>query len=162
MSANTTKLPSRLHVHERLWVISRWLFQHRWYRLSRLVKGLNFYLHHTLLPAEATVGEGVRLEHYGLGVVIHANTVIGNNVTIWHGVTIAGSSWIGSGLGAVIEDDAILGAHAIIMPRSHTVLRVGKGATVAAGAVVTKDVPPGATYISQTDCRLRRSSLQNT
>lgn len=152
--------PERLHVHERLWTLSRRLYQRRWHRLSRVVKALNFYLHHTLLPAEAQVGDGVKLEHYGLGVVIHPNTVIGNNVTIWHGVTIAGSSWIGSGLGVVIEDDVSLGAHAIVMPKSHTVLRIGRGAQIAAGAVVTKDVPAGATYISPTDCRLPNASLQ--
>lgn len=130
--------------------MSRWLYRERWHRLSRVMKGLNFYLHHTLLPGDVQVGRGVSVQHYGLGVVIHPNTIIGNNVTIWHGVTIAGSSWIGSGLGAVIEDDVIIGAHAIIVPKLNSVLRVGKGAHIGAGTVITKDVPAGVTLIGAT------------
>lgn len=139
--------PERLHTHERLWALSRRLYQRRYRRLSRLVKAINFHLYHTLLPAEVSVGSGVTLQHYGLGVVIHPNTAIGNNVTIWHGVTIAGGSWIGSGLGVVIEDHVSIGAHAVIMPREHTPLRVGRGATIGAGAIVTRDVEAGTTVI---------------
>ncbi|HEX8325714.1 MAG TPA: hypothetical protein VF595_17550 [Tepidisphaeraceae bacterium] len=144
-SLSSSHPPERLHVHERLWEVSRDLHRRGWLRTARIIKAVNFYLHTTLLPAEAVVGRNIRVEHYGVGVVIHPNTVIGDNVTIWHGVTIAGQSWIGSGLGVVIEDDVMIGTHAIIMPKSHTTLTIGKGARVAAGAVVTKNVPAGTT-----------------
>jgi serine O-acetyltransferase len=109
--------------------------------LARLVKTLNYYLHGCLLPAEAEVGEGVVLEHYAMGVVLHPQVKIGDRCRIYHHVTLASESCIGSEHFIVLEDEVTIGAHSIVVARSNSTLRIGKGAIVGAGSVVTKDVP---------------------
>jgi len=75
------------------------------------------------------------------GIVIHAQAKFGDNVVIGHQVTLGGRDLT---LDApVIEDGAYLGAGAKILGK----VRVGRGATVGANAVVTRDVPPGATVV---------------
>jgi serine acetyltransferase len=93
------------------------------------------------------VGNGLVLEHHALGVVIHPNVRIGNGVRIYHGVTLAGESWIGSGHNIEIGDGAVIGVGAIIVPRTNRGLRIGRNAAIGAGAVVTNDVADGTTVV---------------
>jgi serine O-acetyltransferase len=76
------------------------------------------------------------------GVVIHAQSVIGNRVTIMQQVTI-GDVEQGESVAPVIGDDVYIGAGARVMGD----VRVGDGATIGANAVVTRDIPPGATVV---------------
>jgi serine acetyltransferase len=128
-------------LHEQLWSASRSCHRRGWGRVARLLKAINFLLHHCLLPAEAEVGEGVCLDHYGLGVVIHPQVSIGDRVRIYHGVTIAGETWIGSPVRVRIGSDVGLGVGCKIIPRAGQGLTIGEGAVIGVNAVVTKDVP---------------------
>jgi len=126
---------------DNLWSLSRRLHRAGWPKLARLVKTLNYYLHGCLLPAEAEVGEGVVLEHYAMGVVLHPQVKIGDRCRIYHHVTLASESCIGSDHFVILEDEVTIGAHSIVVARSNSTLRIGKGAVVGAGSVVTKDIP---------------------
>ncbi|MEM8493796.1 MAG: serine acetyltransferase [Planctomycetota bacterium] len=99
------------------------------------------------MPAEAEVGPGVSLRHYGVGTVIHPNVTIGRDVVIYHNVTIAGESWLGSPHRVEIGDGVHLGVGCIVVPREDAGLIIGAGARVGAGAVVTRDVPAGAVVV---------------
>jgi serine O-acetyltransferase len=125
---------------ESLWLVSTTLHQHGHSRSARLMKAINFYLHHGLLPVEAVISPDIRLGHHGMGVVIHPNTIIGRRVHIWHAVTIASETPPGSRWAVRIGDDVTIGAGAIIVARGNRDLVVGAGASIGAGAVVTKDV----------------------
>lgn len=114
------------------------------HRFARVVKVLNFFLHRALLPGEAIVGDGLGLEHYGLGIVIHPNVTLGDDVRIFHHVTIAGEMAIGAAERVVIGDRVTLGVNAVILPRPYKGLTIGDDAVIGAGAVVTGDVPSGA------------------
>lgn len=131
----------------RLWALSRRAHQQGRPRLARVLKSVNFYLHHSLLAFQAEVGEDVRLEHHGLGVVMHPNTTIGDRVQIWHGVTFAARTRPGSPHRIVVGDDVVIGAGAHLQAKGDTSLHIGAGARVGAGAVVTEDVPPGVTVV---------------
>ena len=96
-----------------------------------------------ILPPQARIERDLQLEHYGLGVVVHPNVVIGKRVRIYHHVTLASETWIGSEHKIVIGDDVVIGAGAIVIARTNTSLTIGQGARVGAGAVVTRDVGPG-------------------
>jgi serine acetyltransferase len=125
--------------------------------LARLVKTLNYYLHGCLLPAEAEVGNGVVLEHYAMGVVLHPQVKIGDRCRIYHHVTLASESCIGSEHFIILEDDVTIGAHSIVIARPNSTLRVGKGAVVGAGSVLTKDVPAGEVWVGNPARPLRKS-----
>lgn len=101
----------------------RWL-----HRRNQLAIGLE-------IPVSSTIGPGL-LVHHGWATVINDNAVLGSNVTLLHSVTIGGTED-----GApIIGDDVTIAAGAIILGP----VVVGNRAIVGAGAIVTKNVPPGA------------------
>lgn len=94
------------------------------------------------LPLDTRIGPGLAIAHC-FGVVVNRNTVLGSNVTLFHGVTIGQGDEISlNGKRKthypVIEDDVWIGPHAVIAGN----VRVGRGSRIMAGAVVVKDVLP--------------------
>jgi serine O-acetyltransferase len=132
----------------RLWRLSIALQERRLRRLAVLVKNVNSALYHNSLPPGAVVGADFRLGHHGFGTVIHTNVVIGRGVTIYQNVTIAMRAGSRSPYRIYIEDDVLIGANAAIVSPHRADLRIGRGARIGAGAVVSADVPPGCTVIS--------------
>lgn len=93
------------------------------------------------LPGECCTIEGrLNLPHGLNGIIIARNVCIGANVTIFQHVTIAEED---KSKKTIIEDDVMLGAGAVILNNAH----IGQGARIGANAVVTEDVPPGATVV---------------
>lgn len=93
---------------------------------------------------ETPVGAGLCITH-GWGLVVSPGARIGANVTLFHGATLGRKDDIDEtgrrrSSYPVIEDEVWIGAHAVVIGA----VTVGRGARVAAGAVVTKDVPAGA------------------
>lgn len=89
-----------------------------------------------VVPPGTRIGHGVTLSYQGLGTVIHARAIIGDDVYIGPGVTIGGRSGLIEV--PVIESNVYIGAGARILGP----VRVGRGATVGANSVVIHDVPP--------------------
>jgi serine O-acetyltransferase len=133
---------------ERLWRLSAALRRRGHGRLALLVKKLNSIIYHNSLAPGASFSPDVRFGHHGFGTVIHSNVVIGRRVKIWHNVTIAVRSCTGSPHRIFIDDDVSIGANAVIITPYERSVRIGRGARVGAGAVVTGDVPAGATIVS--------------
>ena len=131
----------------RLWWWSTQLHQRGVPVVPRLLKLAVFVLYHAVLPPEARIQPDVRLEHYGLGIVVHPNTTIGRGVKIWHNVTLAAETTIGSPSRLTVEDGVMIGASAQIIARVNEPLTLGRGASIGAGAVVTRSVPPGAVVV---------------
>jgi serine O-acetyltransferase len=131
----------------RLWRLSSALYRHGWRRTGRAVQRVNGFLHHNDLGAGAVIGPGVALGHRGLGVVVHDNVVLGAGVKLWHHVTLAVRAKPGSPHRIVVGDGVTVGTGAVVItPRLGTV-HIGQNARVGAGAVVTGDVPAGATAV---------------
>lgn len=80
------------------------------------------------------------MPHNGLGVVVHPNVIIGNNVTIRQNVTIGGRN--GSGL-PIIMDNVEIGAGAVLLGD----IIIGESARIGANAVVLTDTPPHHTAV---------------
>jgi serine O-acetyltransferase len=115
------------------------LYRWRLPLLPRLLYLVNRILFSTALPPSVKVGARATFAYQGLGVVVHARSVIGNDVYIGPQVILGGRS--GALQVPVIGDGVFLGAGARVLGP----VTVGAGATVAAGAVVLADVAAGAT-----------------
>lgn len=86
------------------------------------------------IPSETTIGKGTSFVHNGLGCVINPDSIIGNNCHIYQNVSIAGRHERGC---PIIEDNVFIGAGACILGG----IRIGKGSSIGANAVVITDVP---------------------
>ncbi len=95
--------------------------------------------------------ETVFLPH-PMGIVIHRGTQIGDDVVIGHQVTLGGRDL--SNAAPRVETGVYIGAGAKILGG----VRIGQGATVGANAVVTRDVPPGATVVGSNRLLPKRSA----
>ncbi|MFC4386582.1 serine O-acetyltransferase [Gracilibacillus marinus] len=87
------------------------------------------------------IGENLKLPHGGKGVIISSKAIIGNNVTIYHQVTIGTIK--DNGEAPRIEDNVFIGAGAKILGA----IVIGEGAKIGANAVVTNDVPANRTAV---------------
>jgi len=90
----------------------------------------------------ATIGERFFIDH-GAGVVVGETAIIGDDVTIYHGVTLGGTSWSPGKRHPTVEDGALIGAGAKILGP----IVVGRHARIGANSVVIEDVPPGMTVV---------------
>lgn len=90
----------------------------------------------------AVIGKGFFIDH-GHGVVIGETTVIGDNVTLYQGVTLGGTGKESGKRHPTIEDNVMIGAGAKVLG-SFT---IGENSKVAAGSVVLDEVPPNSTVV---------------
>jgi serine O-acetyltransferase len=88
----------------------------------------------------ATIGRRFFIDH-GMGVVIGETAEIGDDVTLYHGVTLGGTSWKEGKRHPTLGDGVVVGAGAKVLGP----ILVGAGAKIGSNAVVVKDVPAGAT-----------------
>ncbi len=146
----------------RLWLLSMALYHGGHPLLARWVKNLNSVLYHNSLPCEILASPDVRLGHHGIGTVLHPKVVIGQGVKIFQNVTMAVRPTNGPNE-IVIEDGAVVGANSVIMTPRHRSIRIGRGARVGAGAVITHDVPSRTIAISApVELRPRRERNRDT
>lgn len=120
----------------RIYRLARWLHLRRVPLLPWLLRALNRIVFGVVLPPSAQIGKDVLLSYQGLGIVIHRRAVIGDRVVVGTGVTIGGRS--GHAQVPVIEDDVLIGTGAKVLGP----VRIGRGASIGANAVVLDDVPP--------------------
>ena len=118
-------------------LLSRWISQ-----IARLVTGIEIH------PA-AVIGDDLFIDH-GMGVVIGETSQIGDGVTLYHGVTLGGvapsvdsHNQRNTKRHPTLEDGVIVGSGAQVLGP----ITVGRDARIGANAVVTKDVPAGATMV---------------
>ncbi|MFW7414169.1 serine O-acetyltransferase [Demequina sp. SO4-18] len=90
----------------------------------------------------ATVGRRVFIDH-GMGVVIGETAVIGNDVLLFHGVTLGGTTMSPGKRHPTVGDRVVIGAGAKVLGPVH----IGCDARIGANAVLVKDVPDGATAV---------------
>ena len=88
----------------------------------------------------ATIGHRFFIDH-GMGVVIGETAEIGDDVTLYHGVTLGGTSWKEGKRHPTLGNGVVVGAGAKVLGP----IQIGDGAKIGSNAVVVKDVPAGAT-----------------
>ncbi len=112
--------------------------------LARFLAHIGRFLTGIEIHPGATIGKNFFIDH-GMGVVIGETAVIGDNVWMYHAITLGGKGGAEKPVKRhpTIEDDVILGSGAQLFGD----ITIGKGAKVGASAVVTGDVPPGCTVV---------------
>lgn len=124
--------------------VAHWLFEAELWFCARLVNHIARFLTAIDIHPGATIGRNFFIDH-GF-TVIGETAVIGDNVTIYQSVTLGGTNPANGVAGKrhpTICDDAIIGSGAQVLGP----ITVGEGARIGANAVVTRDVPPGATMV---------------
>lgn len=110
--------------------------------LARTISTLARWLTGIEIHPGATIGRRFFIDH-GMGVVIGETTVIGDDVTLYQGVTLGGTSWHKGKRHPTLGDNVVVGAGAKILGP----FEVGAGAKIGSNSVVTKAVPQGATVV---------------
>ncbi|EIK53454.1 serine O-acetyltransferase [Stutzerimonas stutzeri TS44] len=122
--------------------VSHWLWAREWKLLARMSSNLGRWLTGIEIHPGAQIGRRFFIDH-GMGIVIGETAEIGDDVTLYHGVTLGGTSWNKGKRHPTLEDGVIVGAGAKILGP----FTVGAGAKIGSNAVVTRAVPAGATAV---------------
>ncbi|MCF6260643.1 MAG: serine O-acetyltransferase [Gammaproteobacteria bacterium] len=117
-----------------------WNMNLRW--LARMSSALGRWLTGIEIHPGAKIGRRFFIDH-GMGVVIGETAEIGDDCTLYHGVTLGGTSWKKGKRHPTLENNVVVGAGAKVL--GPIVLR--EGVRVGSNAVVIKEVPPGATVV---------------
>ena len=122
--------------------ISHRLWRARLNWLARWLSHLGRWLTGIEIHPGATIGRRFFIDH-GMGVVIGETSVIGDDCTLYHGVTLGGTSWKKGKRHPTLGDKVVIGAGAKVLGP----ITLGEGARIGSNAVVVKDVPKGATAV---------------
>lgn len=122
--------------------LSHWLWKQRLYWFARFNSHLARWLTGIEIHPGATIGRRVFIDH-GMGVVIGETAVIGDDCTLYHGVTLGGTSWNKGKRHPTLESGVVIGAGAKVLGP----IIVGTGAKIGSNAVVVKNVPANATAV---------------
>ncbi len=121
---------------------SHWLWNARLYWLGRVFSHIGRGLTGIEIHPGATIGRRVFIDH-GMGVVIGETAIIGDDCTLYHGVTLGGTSWNKGKRHPTLEQGVVIGAGAKVLGP----ITIGKNAKIGSNAVVVKDVPENATAV---------------
>jgi len=122
--------------------IAHWMWRHKMFWLARFWSHLSRVLTGIEIHPGAKIGPAFFIDH-GMGVVIGETAEIGSNVTLYHGVTLGGTSWKKGKRHPTLQDDVVIGAGAKILGP----ITIGARTRVGANAVVIKDVPPDCVVV---------------
>ncbi|SNB44856.1 serine O-acetyltransferase [Geobacter sp. DSM 9736] len=122
--------------------LAHWLWVHGFYFLGRFTSHLGRFFTGIEIHPGAKIGRRFFIDH-GMGVVIGETAEIGDNVTLYHGVTLGGVSWEKTKRHPTIEDNVVIGSGAKILGP----FTVGADSKVGSNSVVVKEVPPHSTVV---------------
>ena len=129
-----------------LYRVGNWCYLQRIPFLPRLMRNIIFLLFNSYIPVSAKIGQGTIFAYGAIGVVLHANTVVGKGCVIGQCVTIGASEGFVSReihKCPVIGDNCYIGAGAKIIGD----IRIGNNCQIGAAAVVLKDVPDNSIVV---------------
>jgi len=117
-----------------------WRFGAKW--LARMVSHIGRWLTGIEIHPAAQVGRRFFIDH-GMGVVIGETAIIGDDCTLYHGVTLGGTSWKKGKRHPTLGDGVVVGAGAKVLGP----IDIGDGARIGSNAVVVKSVPMDSTVV---------------
>lgn len=122
--------------------IAHWFYMHHLFFLARLVSQLSRHITGIEIHPGATIGRRLVIDH-GMGIVIGETAEVGNDVLIYHGVTLGGTGKDQGKRHPTIGNNVMIACGAKVLGP----FKVGDGARIASNAVVLREVPPNATAV---------------
>jgi serine O-acetyltransferase len=119
-------LSARLHQADHPWA-------------AKVIKSMIFLSVRALLAPEAHLGRSVSLTHHGIGTVVHPNVTLGDDVRLFHGVTLGTDVPLADPRRMIIGDRTVVGAGAVVIGP----VTIGADVVVGANSVVVSDIPGG-------------------
>mgnify|MGYP000340757264 CR=1 FL=1 len=122
--------------------LAHFFYKHQWFVTARIISTISRFFTGIEIHPGAQIGEGLFIDH-GMGIVIGETTVIGNNVSLYQGVTLGGTGKEKGKRHPTIGDYVVVACGAKVLG-SFT---VGESSKIGAGSVVLKEVPPYSTVV---------------
>lgn len=109
--------------------------------IAKMLSFLNRLIFSAWIPSTAIIGQNVKLGYWGLGIVIHSNSVIGNNCLIGQNVTIGRN--FGEKKVPVLGNDVYVGAGSVIFGE----IEIGNNVIIGSNSVINKSIPDNSTVV---------------
>ena len=122
--------------------LNHWLWTKKLYLLARFSAHLSRFLTGVEIHPGASIGRRFFIDH-GMGIVIGETSEIGDDCSIYHGVTLGGTTWQKGKRHPTLKNGVIIGAGAKVLGP----ITLGANARIGSNAVVVKDVPDDATVV---------------
>jgi serine O-acetyltransferase len=122
--------------------VNHWLWNHNLFLLGRFLSQVARFLTGVEIHPGAKIGRRLFIDH-GLGVVIGETAIVGEDVTLYQGVTLGGTGKEHGKRHPTIEDNVVVGGGAKILGN----ITVGKNCRIGAGSVVLRSVPEDSTVV---------------
>lgn len=118
----------------KIYRLSNYFYKKNLKLLSKILDGVNYLLHNSYIPGSCTIGKDTKIAYGGIGVVIHARAIIGENCLIGQGITIGGRNGLKEV--PVIENNVYLGAGCRILGN----VKIASNNIIAPNSIVTKNI----------------------
>ncbi len=122
--------------------INHWLWNHRCFLFARWMSQVARFLTGIEIHPGAKIGRRLFIDH-GVGVVIGETAIVGDDVTLYQGVTLGGTGKEHGKRHPTIEDDVVIGGGAKVLGN----ITVGRNCRIGAGSVVLRSVPENSTVV---------------
>jgi serine O-acetyltransferase len=118
------------------------LWLRKWYFLGRLISHIGRFFTGIEIHPGARIGRRFFIDH-GMGVVVGETTEIGDGCTLYHGVTLGGTSWAKEKRHPTLGNNVVVGAGAKVLGP----FKVGDNSKIGSNSVVVKEVPVNSTVV---------------
>lgn len=122
--------------------LAHWFYKNKLYFIARVISQLSRFFTGIEIHPGAKIGRSFFIDH-GMGVVIGETCEIGDNVTVFQGVTLGGTGKEKGKRHPTIEDNVLIATGAKVLGS----IKVGENSKIGAGSVVLKEVPPNSTVV---------------
>lgn len=122
--------------------ISHYLYKRGWVLLPRMISNFGRFITGIEIHPGATIGEGLFIDH-GTGVVIGETAELGDNITLYQGVTLGGTGKEKGKRHPTIGNNVVVATGAKVLGS----FKVGENSKIGAGSVVLQEVPPNSTVV---------------
>lgn len=122
--------------------VAHFFYRHRWYLLAKIIAAISRFLTGIEIHPGAIIGKRLFIDH-GMGLVIGETTEIGDDVMIFHGVTLGGTGKDKGKRHPTIGNKVLLSAHVQVLGP----IKIGDNSKIGASAIVLEDIPSDATAV---------------